>query len=214
MRERRGLERREDLCSGPGKLTQALGIGLDLNGTRARASRSRSCRRRTGAEPQVVVGGADRHHEGRRPALALLRRDEPLASRGRGRRRCARTRSGRDGSPDWGERRRRPRRHRPASARAPAPAPGRRCGAGLAASGVGAGAGSLRVRRLRGAGASRLGLVGASGPSALRLGSAGSPGPAGRRARRARPGCPASSSSSSLPLSASRALADADPVTS
>ena len=28
---RRGLERREDLCSGPGKLTQALGIELGLN---------------------------------------------------------------------------------------------------------------------------------------------------------------------------------------
>ena len=33
MRERRGLERLEDLCSGPGKLCQALGIGLDLDGT-------------------------------------------------------------------------------------------------------------------------------------------------------------------------------------
>ena len=31
MRARRGLERREDLCSGPGKLTQALGVGLELN---------------------------------------------------------------------------------------------------------------------------------------------------------------------------------------
>jgi DNA-3-methyladenine glycosylase len=33
MRERRGGLRDEDLCSGPGKLTQALSIGLDLNGT-------------------------------------------------------------------------------------------------------------------------------------------------------------------------------------
>ena len=32
MRRRRGLERERDLCSGPGKLTQALGIGLDDNG--------------------------------------------------------------------------------------------------------------------------------------------------------------------------------------
>lgn len=33
MRGRRGLERLEDLCSGPGKLTQALGIELTENGT-------------------------------------------------------------------------------------------------------------------------------------------------------------------------------------
>jgi DNA-3-methyladenine glycosylase len=33
MRARRGLERPEDLCSGPGKLTQALDIGFDLNAT-------------------------------------------------------------------------------------------------------------------------------------------------------------------------------------
>jgi DNA-3-methyladenine glycosylase len=33
MRDRRGVERLEDLCSGPGKLTQALGIELEHNAT-------------------------------------------------------------------------------------------------------------------------------------------------------------------------------------
>jgi DNA-3-methyladenine glycosylase len=33
MRARRGLEPERDLCSGPGKLTEALGIGLELNDT-------------------------------------------------------------------------------------------------------------------------------------------------------------------------------------
>jgi DNA-3-methyladenine glycosylase len=33
MRARRGVEQLDRLCSGPGKLTQALGIDLELNGT-------------------------------------------------------------------------------------------------------------------------------------------------------------------------------------
>jgi DNA-3-methyladenine glycosylase len=33
MRERRGVQGVEQLCSGPGKLTQALDIELDLNGS-------------------------------------------------------------------------------------------------------------------------------------------------------------------------------------
>jgi DNA-3-methyladenine glycosylase len=32
MRERRGRDKIEGLCSGPGKLTEALGVGLSLNG--------------------------------------------------------------------------------------------------------------------------------------------------------------------------------------
>jgi DNA-3-methyladenine glycosylase len=55
MRERRGLERVEDLCSGPGKLTQALGIGLDLNDTPLDGPIT-ICPRPPGEPPRAVAG--------------------------------------------------------------------------------------------------------------------------------------------------------------
>jgi DNA-3-methyladenine glycosylase len=56
MRARRGLERPEDLCSGPGKLTQALGIGLSLNGASLLDGPIEILRREPGARaPRIVV---------------------------------------------------------------------------------------------------------------------------------------------------------------
>ena len=80
MRARRGLERREDLCSGPGKLTQALGIELDLNGSdlvRRADHDSRAAARRLAAD-RADRGAADRHHQGGGAAVALLRGGLPL----------------------------------------------------------------------------------------------------------------------------------------
>ena len=57
MRARRGLERPEDLCSGPGKLTQALGIDLDLNGSPLTGGGPiELLPRERGRRPQIVVG--------------------------------------------------------------------------------------------------------------------------------------------------------------
>src|SRR5215203_4719176 len=56
MRARRGLARSEELCSGPGKLTQALEIGLSLNGTSLVDAPIELLAREPGArEPRVVV---------------------------------------------------------------------------------------------------------------------------------------------------------------
>ena len=78
MRERRGVARDEELCSGPGKLTQALGIGLALNGTSLVDGPDRGARPRAWlARAADRDRRADRHHEGGRPALALLRRGLP-----------------------------------------------------------------------------------------------------------------------------------------
>jgi DNA-3-methyladenine glycosylase len=56
MRARRGLDRPEDLCTGPGKLTQALGIWLDLDGTSLVDGPIMVTPRPAGApEPRIVV---------------------------------------------------------------------------------------------------------------------------------------------------------------
>lgn len=57
MLERRGVDRVMDLCSGPGKLTQALGVGLELNGTPLEDGRIRVLSRTDGwSDPAVVTG--------------------------------------------------------------------------------------------------------------------------------------------------------------
>jgi DNA-3-methyladenine glycosylase len=56
MRVRRGLSADEDLCSGPGKLTQALGIELADNGSDL-GGPDRSSRAEAGTPPAAVVTG-------------------------------------------------------------------------------------------------------------------------------------------------------------
>jgi DNA-3-methyladenine glycosylase len=56
MRARRGVQREQDLCSGPGKLTQALGIGLRHNaGDLARGPIRIRAREAAWLEPQIVA---------------------------------------------------------------------------------------------------------------------------------------------------------------
>jgi DNA-3-methyladenine glycosylase len=57
MRARRGVERSEDLCSGPAKLTQALGIDLELNGSSLVDGPIEVLARERGAAgPRIVIG--------------------------------------------------------------------------------------------------------------------------------------------------------------
>ena len=84
MRARRGdAARTTDLCSGPGKLTQALGIGLAENGADLCRDPFLILPPEDGARPRGPHRPADRDHEGRRAPLALLRRGPPYVSRPR-----------------------------------------------------------------------------------------------------------------------------------
>jgi DNA-3-methyladenine glycosylase len=57
MRERRGRGELEELCSGPGKLTEALGVGLDLNGADLLAPPFELLPPEPGREDSEVVAG-------------------------------------------------------------------------------------------------------------------------------------------------------------
>jgi DNA-3-methyladenine glycosylase len=56
MRERRGDRTDSDLCSGPGKLTEALGVGLDANGADLSAEPFLLLPPESGWRGQVVTG--------------------------------------------------------------------------------------------------------------------------------------------------------------
>ena len=55
MRRRRGLQPLAELCSGPGKLAQALGIGLEVNGTALTGGGAIEIEPRT-RQPELVRG--------------------------------------------------------------------------------------------------------------------------------------------------------------
>jgi DNA-3-methyladenine glycosylase len=56
MRERRGVRADVELCSGPGKLTEALGVGLDSNGADLTTDPFLLLSRRVGWEGAIVTG--------------------------------------------------------------------------------------------------------------------------------------------------------------
>ena len=90
MRARRGLTRPEQLCSGPGKLTQALAIELGLNGDRPRRGPVRFGPRPRGWGPSRSSPGPGSGSRRRRTcrggsARSGRARVAPVAARGGGR---------------------------------------------------------------------------------------------------------------------------------
>lgn len=85
MRARRGVVRDRDVASGPGKLCQALGIGLEHDGADLRSSRLRLGVPPEGSAPEIEVAIGPRVGITRAAELALrfVVRGSPWASRGR-----------------------------------------------------------------------------------------------------------------------------------
>ena len=97
MRRRRHREDDLELCSGPGKLTEALGVGLDSNGADLSSDPFLILPRRDGWSGEIVTGPRVGITKAVGSPLALLPRRQParleaeaaeLISRAPRRRRC------------------------------------------------------------------------------------------------------------------------------
>ena len=86
MRKRRGLEAERMLCSGPGKLTQALGVGLELNKATLTAGRSRSGSARRTGTPRWSASRRGSGSRGRWSSSGAFAQRGAATSRGRSRR--------------------------------------------------------------------------------------------------------------------------------
>ena len=78
MRARRGGRPDHELCSGPGRLTEALGIGLDSNGADLCSDPFLLLAARAGLGRRGGDRPARRDHQSGRAALALLRLRQSL----------------------------------------------------------------------------------------------------------------------------------------
>ena len=87
MRLRRGVERDRELCSGPGKLTQALEIGLSLNGSSLLDGPIEVLEREPSRVSRPASGSASPRRRSCRGASATR---TARTCRAPGRRRCAR----------------------------------------------------------------------------------------------------------------------------
>jgi DNA-3-methyladenine glycosylase len=84
MRRRRGALRPTEYCSGPGKLTEALGVSLRLDGRLMPESRVRVLREPAAKQPELVVTPRIGITKAADWPLRFVVRGSPFASRSRG----------------------------------------------------------------------------------------------------------------------------------